>query len=166
MKSLLFSIWIMGLLASTVAIAQPPPGPYDGPPDGAPGKRIADRMATFIERKMRLTEQERNGFTPLFIRYEKDYRETLRNHRDDRLLLQQRLIELQIRYRKEFGLVVGDRRVIEIYDLQQYFIRALRDLQQERRGGPGARRPLPPGRPLTPGRPRLNGPGPEGPFRD
>jgi hypothetical protein len=61
------------------------------------------------------------------------------------------MIDLQLRYRKEFGPVVGNRRVIEIYDLQQYFIRTLRDLQQERRGGPGTRRPLPPGRPMPPG---------------
>jgi hypothetical protein len=100
---------------------------------------------------MRLSERERTEFMPLFIRYEREYRDILRSHRQDRLLLQQQLIDLQLRYRKEFGPVVGNRRVIEIYDLQQYFIRTLRDLQQERRGGPGTRRPLPPGRPMPPG---------------
>ncbi len=144
-------IFLVGFLISSTALAQPPAGPPEGPPDGPPGKRIADRMAMFIERKMQLREQERNEFTPIFLRYEKEYRETLRTNREDRLLLQQRLIELQLRYRKEFGPIVGNQRVIEIYDLQQYFIRTLRDLQQERRGGPGSRRPMPPGRPLGPG---------------
>jgi hypothetical protein len=157
MKLSFLSVLLLGLMSLSPSQAQPPMGTADGPPDGMTGKRIADRMAIFIGKKMRLSDQERDGFTPVFLRYENEYRETLRNHRQDRLLLQQRLIELQIRYRKEFGPLVGDRRVIEIYDLQQYFIRTLRDLQQERRGGPGTRRPFPPGRPL-PNRPRQQGP--------
>lgn len=141
-KLLFFSLLLAGIMSFSASLAQPPMGPPEGPPDGPPGKRIADRMALFIERKMRLNERERVEFTPLFIRYEKEYRDILRSNRQDRLLLQQQLIDLQLRYRKEFGPVVGNRRVMEIYDLQQYFIRTLRDLQQERRGGPGARRPF------------------------
>ncbi|MFM7645347.1 MAG: hypothetical protein ACKO41_01405 [Sphingomonadales bacterium] len=151
MKLSFLALLLMSVLNFSLAMAQPPMGPLDGPPGGPAGKRIADRMAVFIGKKMRLTDQERDGFTPVFLRYETEYRETLRNHRQDRLLLQQRLIELQIRYRKEFSPLVGDRRVIEIYDLQQYFIRTLRDLQQERRGGPGARRSFSPGRPMPNG---------------
>ncbi|MBM3915289.1 MAG: hypothetical protein FJ348_04515 [Sphingomonadales bacterium] len=141
-KLLFFSLLLAGIMSFSASLAQPPMGPPEGPPDGPPGRRIADRMALFIERKMRLSERERVEFTPLFIRYEKEYRDILRSNRQDRLVLQQQLIDLQLRYRKEFGPVVGNRRVMEIYDLQQYFIRTLRDLQQERRGGPGARRPF------------------------
>jgi hypothetical protein len=150
MMRALLTIFLLGAVFTSPALAQPPDGPAVALPDGPVGKRIADRMAMFIERKMRLREQERKEFTPIFLRYEKEYRETLRFNRADRLLLQQQLIALQLRYRKEFGPVVGNRRVIEIYDLQQYFIRTLRDLQEERRGQPGLRRP-PPGRPLPMG---------------
>lgn len=141
MMRALLTIFLLGLVVTSPAWAQPPDGPPGAPPEGLPGKRIADRMAMFIERKMQLKEQERKEFTPIFLRYEKEYRETLRSNREDRLLLQQQLIALQLRYRKEFGPVVGNRRVIEIYDLQQYFIRTLRDLQEERRRQPGLRRP-------------------------
>ena len=151
MKSILLPLLLFGIIITQCIQAQPPGPDHVGPPDGAPGKKMAERMAMFIERKMRLSAQERNEFMPTFLRYEKEYRDTLRSNRQDRLLLQQRLIDLQVRYRKEFAPLVGDRRVIEIYDLQQYFIRTLRDLQQERRGGPGDRRPLPPGRGLPPG---------------
>lgn len=152
MKKIILILFVLLSTVTTQNIQAQPPGPgLEGPPDGAPGKRMAERMAMFIERKMRLSEQERNQFIPAFLRYEKEYRDTLRSNRQDRLLLQQRLIELQVRYRKEFAPMVGDRRVIEIYDLQQYFIRTLRDLQQERRGGPINRRPPPPGRGLPPG---------------
>ena len=158
MKRLSFlSLLLIGIMSFSAALAQPPMGPPHGPEEGPPGKRIADRMGTFIERRMRLSETERTAFMPIFVRYEREYRDILRGNRQDRLLLQQQLIDLQLRYRKEFGPVVGNRRVIEIYDLQQYFIRALRDLQQERRGGPGARSPLPPKRPM-PIRPRQQGP--------
>lgn len=108
-------------------------------------KRITDRMTLFIAKKMRLNESERRDFRPLFIRYEREFRETLRANRGDRLLVKQQLIELQLRYRKEFAPIVGDRRVIEVYDLQQYFISTLRELQEERRRGGGP--PPPPRRP-------------------
>ena len=61
----------------------------------------------------------------------------------------QQIIELQIKYRKEFAPIVGEMRVLEIYDLQEDFIRALRDIHHERmmnRKGPGRKGPPPPPR--------------------
>ncbi|NDF98016.1 MAG: periplasmic heavy metal sensor [Chitinophagia bacterium] len=99
MMRALLTIFLLGVMFASPAWAQPPDGPPGPPPEGLPGKRIADRMAMFIERKMQLKEQERKEFTPIFLRYEKEYRETLRSNREDRLLLQQQLIALQLRYR-------------------------------------------------------------------
>ena len=48
-----------------------------------------------------------------------------------------------------FSPIVGENRVIQIYDLQEYFIRILRDVQQERNRdgrGPGKMGPPPPPR--------------------
>jgi hypothetical protein len=98
---------------------------------------------------MRMTGGEREAFGPVFARYQKEWRETMRKNREDRLLARQQLIELQIKYRKEFSPIVGENRVIQIYDLQEDFIRILRDVQQERNRdgrGPGKMGPPPPPR--------------------
>ena len=57
----------------------------------------------------------------------------MRKNREDRLIQQKELIELQLRYRKEFAPVMGEKRVLEVYHLQDYFIRTLRDIQRDRK---------------------------------
>lgn len=119
------------LFSSLLLWAQPPAGE----------ERIPERMAQFIRKRMMLTEKEGELFQPIFARYQKEWKETMRKNKEDRLVLQRDLVELQLRYRKEFAPVVGEKRVMEVYDLQEYFIRTLRDIQRERmRGGPGSQR--------------------------
>jgi hypothetical protein len=110
------------------------------------GDRIPEKMNLFIQKRMRMTGGEREAFGPVFARYQKEWREAMRKNREDRLLARQQLIELQIKYRKEFSPIVGENRVIQIYDLQEDFIRILRDVQQERNRdgrGPGKMGPPP-----------------------
>jgi hypothetical protein len=116
--TLLLSILIIGY----TAIAQP--GAED---------RIPERMSMFIRKRMQLTTKEAEQFQPLFARYQKEWREVLRTNKEDRLLQQKELIELQLRYRKEFAPVLGEKRVMEVYHLQEYFIRTLRDIQRDRK---------------------------------
>jgi hypothetical protein len=115
-----------------------PPLPHPPPPDD----RIHEKMIQFIQKRMELKKEERERFRPLFMRYQQEWRRTLQENREDRLMAKQRLIDLQLRYRKDFGDIVGDKRVIEVYDLQERFIQILRDVQRERREGP----PPPPNR--------------------
>jgi hypothetical protein len=106
------------------------------PPHEVMEDRIPEKMAQFIQNRMELNRMERKRFQPIFQRYQHEWREVLRENRMDRLLLKQHVLELQIRFRKDFGDAVGERRVMEIYDLQEEFIRLLRDIQRERRMGP------------------------------
>ena len=132
--TLTFFCW--GLLQTT--LAQPPMG-----------DRIPEKMNLFIQKRMRMTEKEREAFGPVFAKYQKEFQQTLRKNREDRLLSRQQIIELQIRYRKEFAPIVGEGRVLQIYDLQEDFIHILRDIQEERmrkRKGPGRMGPPPPPR--------------------
>ncbi|MEY4150307.1 MAG: hypothetical protein RL555_911 [Bacteroidota bacterium] len=127
---------LMSLLVFDLIQAQPPLG-----------ERIPEKMNLFIQKRMRMSSGEREAFGPVFARYQKEWRETMRKNREDRLLARQQLIELQIKYRKEFSPIVGEKRVIQIYDLQEDFIKILRDVQEERvrdRRGPGKIGPPPP----------------------
>ena len=133
---IILTLFCWGLLQTT--LAQPPLG-----------DRIPEKMNLFIQKRMRLTEREREAFGPVYAKYQKEFQQTLRKNREDRLLSRQQIIELQIRYRKEFAPIVGEGRVLQIYDLQEDFIRTLREIQSERmknRKGSGRMGPPPPPR--------------------
>lgn len=94
--------------------------------------RIRDKMKEFIQRRLGLSKREAARFTPVFLRYFKEWRETVRVHRDDMLLRQQKVAELRIRYRNEFREIVGERKSNEIYKQQEVFIDELRRINRER----------------------------------
>lgn len=99
--------------------------------DGA-DERIRDKMREYIQKRMDLTKNEAEKFTPVFIRYFREWRTTLRDNRGDRLILQQKVIDLKLRYRTEFKEILGDKRGNEVYKHQDNFIKDLETIRQER----------------------------------
>jgi hypothetical protein len=105
-------------------------------------EKIRDKMIEFIQQRMNLNKNEAERFTPVFLRYFREWRSTLRDNRGDRLILQQKVVELRLRYRTEFKDIVGERRCNEIYEHQERFIQGIREIKKEsirERRGPGGR---------------------------
>ena len=98
--------------------------------------RIRDKMREFIQKRLNLTRNEAERFTPVFVRYFREWRQTLREHKGDMLERQKRIVDLQIRYRPEFREIVGEKRSTEIFRQQVIFIDNLRKVREEqtRRG--------------------------------
>ena len=95
--------------------------------------RIREKMKEFIQKRLRLTKAETDKFSPVFIRYFNEWRQALRNREGvPRLDLQQRIVELRIRYRNEFREIVGERRSNQVYENQEIFIDGLRNNRAER----------------------------------
>lgn len=95
--------------------------------------KIRDKMREYIQQRMKLTQNEAERFTPIFLRYFREWRTTLRDNKGgDKLILQQKIVELRIRYRTEFKEIVGEKRCIEIYQHQEKFIRELGKIREER----------------------------------
>ena len=104
--------------------------------------RIRDRMREYIQQRMKLNQNEAEKFSPIFIRYFREWRTTLRENRTDKLILQQKVVEIRLRYRNEFRDIVGDRRCNEVFEHQEKFIRELKNIREERmqnRQGPKSR---------------------------
>jgi len=96
--------------------------------------RIREKMKEFIQKRLRLTKTETDKFSPVFIRYFNEWRQALRNREGvPKLDLQQRIVELRIRYRNEFREIVGERRSNQIYENQEIFIEGLRNNQRAER---------------------------------
>jgi len=106
-------------------------------------EKIRDRMREYIQDRMKLSNEEADKFAPIFLRYFKEWRMTLKENKGTpKLDLQQKIIDLKIRYRAEFKNIVGEKRSNEIYQRQEEFIQKLKDTRRERildRGKPGNR---------------------------
>jgi hypothetical protein len=99
------------------------------------GEKIRDKMSEYIQQRLDLSKDETEKFTPIFIRYFKEWRQTLRQNKDlPRLDLQQKILDLRLKYRNLFKDVIGEKRSNEVFGHQEAFIRTLKNLRQERLG--------------------------------
>ena len=93
--------------------------------------KIRDKMREFIQKRLDLTRNEAERFTPVFIRYFREWKQTLQENRADGLVRQQRIIELRLRYRTEFRDIVGEKRSNDVYKQQDVFVREIREMREE-----------------------------------
>ena len=93
--------------------------------------KIRDKMREFIQKRLNLTRNEAERFTPVFIRYFREWKQTLQEHRADGLVRQQKIIELRLRYRTEFRDIVGEKRGNDVYKQQDIFIHEIKEMREE-----------------------------------
>ena len=98
---------------------------------GDDNDKIRDKMREFIQKRLDLTRNEAERFTPVFIRYFREWKQTLQENRADGLVRQQRIIELRLRYRSEFRDIVGEKRSNDVYKQQEVFIRGIKEMREE-----------------------------------
>jgi hypothetical protein len=91
--------------------------------------KIRDRMREFIQKRLNLSKNEAEKFTPVFIRYFREWRQNLRE--SDNLLREQKITEVKIRYRTEFREIVGEKRSNDIYRQQKIFIDNLKKVRED-----------------------------------
>ena len=108
--------------------------------DNDGNEKIRDKMNEYIQKRLSLSDVEAKKFTPVFLRYFKEWRETIKENRDDRLILQQKIVDLRLRYRTNFREIIGEGRGNQVFGLQDNFIRELRDIRRDRLGDRPLRR--------------------------
>jgi len=91
--------------------------------------KIRDKMREFIQKRLNLSKNEAEKFTPVFIRYFREWRQNIRE--PDVLIRDQKIAEVKIRYRTEFREIVGEKRSNEIYRQQKIFIDNLKKVREE-----------------------------------
>lgn len=130
------------LLLPGLSIWAQPPGPPEeqGPPD----PKLPERMSQYIQTNLEMTPAEKDKFDPAFRQYMRDLGKVHRENRGDRLVMQQQMIELRLRYRKDFRQWLGDKRGDRVFQEEERFrLQVMRMIHERRkeRGGP----PPPPG---------------------
>ena len=112
-------------------------------PDQEAGSKLQQRMQEYIQTRLRLSKKESERFSPVFLRYFRDFAKTHRENRADKLVLQQKIIELRLRYRDEFRQVIEEQKANRVFQAEDEFrkkaIEMIKENRRERPGKPPAR---------------------------
>lgn len=95
--------------------------------------KLRERMQEYIQNRLNLNRNEAERFTPVFIRYFRDFAQTHRQFRGDRLILQKKIIDLRLRYRNEFRQVIDEQRANKVYHFEDEFRKGAMEIMRENR---------------------------------
>lgn len=95
--------------------------------------KIRERMQQYIQDRLSLSKNEAERFTPVFVRYFREFAQTHQTYKGDRLVLQQKIIDLRIRYRNEFRQVIDEQRANKVYHYEDEFRRKAMEIIRENR---------------------------------
>jgi hypothetical protein len=90
--------------------------------DDDAGGRLRDEMIEYIQNKLNLSKAEAEKFQPVFLDYLKDMRSTKQQFGGDRLILQQKIVDLRIRYRDQFKPIIGEPRSNAVFQHEHDFV--------------------------------------------
>jgi len=126
----IFYITTLFLTLSVAAFAQD---------DDGNGSKVSERMTEYIQKRLNLSKNEAEKFAPVFLNYFNELRQTNQQYRGDRLVLQQKIADLRLRYRDQFKPIMGDKRSNDVFNYERDFIEEVKRLRQDRiqnnRGG-------------------------------
>jgi len=96
------------------------------------GEKVRERMREYLQKRLNLSPAEADRFGPIFLEYFNELRKTNNQYKGDRLILQQKIVDLRLRYRDQFKKVVGDKRSNDVFIYERDFVDEVKKLRQER----------------------------------
>ena len=109
--------------------------------DDDQGGKIRERMTEYIQKRLGLSNAEAERFSPVFLNYFNDLRKTNQDNKNDRLVLQQKIVELRLNYRNQFKNIMGEKKSNDVFVYERDFIQEVKDIRRERLQGGGAGKP-------------------------
>lgn len=105
--------------------------------DEEPGSKVRERMTEYIQKRLALSKPEADKFGPVFLDYFNELRKTNQDYKGDRLVLQQKIVELKLNYRNQFKTILGDKKSNDVFLYEREFINEIQAIRKERsqRGG-------------------------------
>lgn len=98
--------------------------------------KIRERMQEYIQNRLNLNRNEAEKFTPVFVRYFREFAQTHRTYRTDKLVLQQKIIDLRLRYRTEFRQIMDEQRANRVFkhedEFRQEVVKMIRENRRDR----------------------------------
>src|SRR5689334_17137611 len=114
--------------------------------DDQPGGKLKERMVEFIQNKLGLNKSEAERFQPMFMDYLRNLRDAKKQANGDRLILQQKVVDLRVRFRDQVKPVIGEKRSNDVFTYEKEFLKGVleqRDQLQEHNEGRANKRNKP-----------------------
>jgi hypothetical protein len=105
------------------------------------GDKVRERMTEYIQKRLNLSKDEADRFGPVFINYFNELRQTNQSFNGDKLVLQQKVVDLRLRYRDQFKNIVGDKKSNDVFTYERDFIDEVKKLRDDRRENGNDNRP-------------------------
>lgn len=96
------------------------------------GSKVRERMQEYLQKRLNLSKPESERFAPIFLNYFNELRQTNQQYRGDRLVLQQKIVDLRLRYRDQFKPIMGEKRSNDVFVYEHEFIDQVKQIKQER----------------------------------
>ena len=110
--------------------------------------KLQEKMQQYIQKRLNMTKNEAEKFSPIFIRYITELRKVHQENRADKVTLQLKAAEVRVKFRDEFRQVMDEKRANKVFDVEKEFIQVVKHEVEDRRiqrrqgagGGGGIRR--------------------------
>ena len=99
--------------------------------------KLGERMREYIENRLNLSEAESEKFNPLFKQYFQEFTQTHRQNKADKLIMQQKIVELRLRYRDQFKQILDVQRANQVFKYEDDFRKEAIKIIRENRGEKG-----------------------------
>jgi hypothetical protein len=94
--------------------------------------RLKEKMVEYIQSKAEMSKEEAERFQPMFMDYLRQMKETKDEYKDDRLLLQQKIIDIRLKFREKLKPVIGEKRSNDVFTHEREFVQKVQDIQKDR----------------------------------
>jgi len=98
------------------------------------GGKLQQRLNEYLQKRLGLSKNEAEKFSPVYLRYFNELRKT---HFETRNLppidRQQKVVEIRLRYRNEFKPILGEERANKVFVAEQEFRKKAQDLLENRK---------------------------------
>jgi hypothetical protein len=106
------------------------------------GGKVSDRMREYLQKRLNLSKSEAERFGPVFLNYFNELRRTNQESKGDRLMQQQKIVDLKLRYRDQFKNIMGEKRSNDVFQYEHDFVDEVKRLRQERLQNKNEDRPI------------------------
>jgi flagellar hook-associated protein FlgK len=115
MKKYLLILFV-SILSSFVLHAQ------DGADDDTQrGGKLLERMQQYIQNRLNMTRAESERFSPVFLRYIVELKQTHRQFKTDVPMRQLKVAELRLRFRDQFKQILDEKRANRVFEHEKEF---------------------------------------------
>jgi hypothetical protein len=102
--------------------------------DEQPGEaKVREKMVEYIQVRLGLSKAEAERFQPVFVDYFKELKRTNKDFKGRGLELQQKIVEVRLRFRDQFKPIIGEKRSNDVFEHEREFVKKIKQEINERR---------------------------------